>query len=293
MGNLKGLVLSGKKGFYTVLSEETEYICRSAAKIAKFEGKLLAGDLVEFSDNGDGTGFINRLLPRKNSLVRPPVANADVLAVVLSPTEPEPFIYNVDLLTVLAVKAGIEPVIILTKCDIAPYAHIAEIYRKTPFRVIPTSSATGMGVDEAREALSGKICILCGASGVGKSTLLNAMYPHIGAETGELSKRIQRGKNTTRTTELFLLGNGTFVADTPGFSAIETEQYFSIEPKELFELFPDFAEFSQDCRYTDCTHTKEEECGIRYAAGDGRLAVSRHESYIRLYTELKNIDKYK
>ena len=292
MGNLKGLVLSGKKGFYTVLSGETEYICRSAAKIAKFEGKLLAGDLVEFSDNGDGTGFINRLLPRKNSLVRPPVANADVLAVVLSPTEPEPFIYNVDLLTVLAVKAGIEPVIILTKCDIAPYAHIAEIYRKTPFSVIPTSSATGMGVDEAREALSGKICILCGASGVGKSTLLNAMYPHIGAETGELSKRIQRGKNTTRTTELFLLGNGTFVADTPGFSMLDFERFDFFSLEDLPLAFREFEERIGGCRYTKCSHTKEEGCAIVEAVKRGDIPKTRHDSFLELYATLKAKKKW-
>lgn len=291
--NLKGLILSCNKGVYTVKTEDTTYYCRAASKISKSTGKILAGDRVEFSENKDGTGFITSVLPRKNSLVRPPVANIDLLCIVVSPKEPDPFIYNIDLLTVLAEKAKTEAIIIVTKNDLDNSEYLKSIYEKTHYRVITTSSKESKGINEVREALKGKICVLCGASGVGKSSLLNTMYPFLKAETGELSKRISRGKNTTRTTELFPLENNTFIADSPGFSAIETEQYFSIDCKELCSLFPEFAEYSSKCRYSDCTHTKEKECAVAKAAEEGLISTSRLENYRKLYEKLRNIDRYK
>ncbi len=289
----QGLILAGRNGNYHVETDTGVLVCRSAAKITKSDKKLQAGDRVCFSDNGDGTGFITSLLPRKNSLVRPPVANADLLCIVVAPKDPDPFFYNIDLLTVLAQKAGIEVLLLLTKCDVASVSFLEEVYQKTPFRVIATSSVTGMGVDEARDAISGRICVLCGASGVGKSSLLNAMFPFLNAKTGILSQKISRGKNTTRVTELFSLGNGTYLADSPGFSAIETEQYFVIEAKELHTLFPDFERVTDTCRYADCTHTKETECAIANGAKEGIISQSRLDSYRKLYEELRNINRYK
>lgn len=291
--NKQGLVLSGRNGNYSVETENGTVLCRSAAKITKSDKKLQAGDRVVFSDNGDGTGFITELLPRKNWLVRPPVSNVDLLCIVVAPKEPDPFLYNIDLLTVLAQKAGIEILLLITKCDIASVSYLEDIYQKTPFRVISTSAVTGVGVEEAKKAISGRICVLCGASGVGKSSLLNAMFPFLNAKTGILSQKISRGKNTTRVTELFSLGDGTYLADSPGFSAIETEQYFVIESKELHTLFPEFFEFSDQCRYADCTHTKETECAIADAADKGLVSPSRLDSYRKLYQELRNINRYK
>lgn len=288
----KGLVLSGKSGVYKVEQDGAAYICRSGTKMRKTDGRILAGDSVIFRDNGDGHGFITAFCERKNRLIRPPVANVDLLAVVVAPREPEPYLYNIDLLTVIAEKHGIQCAIIISKSDICDTAEILEIYRKTPFSVIETSSKTEKGLDEAKALLNKKISVLCGASGVGKSSLLNAMYPFLELETGELSERIARGKNTTRTTELFPLGNGAYLADTPGFSAVDTELYCAIDHKELHTLFPEFAEFESECRYADCTHTKETECGIALAVANGDIAVSRHESYKKLYFELKNIDRY-
>ncbi len=293
MNEKEGLILSGKNGLYTVEAENGTYVCRSGTRVRKNDGKILAGDKVLFRDNGDGNGFIISMLERKNSLVRPPVANIDLLAMVVAPKDPAPYLYNIDLLTVIAEKNDIESAIIISKSDLGDHAEIVDIYRKTPFRVIVTSSESGSGIDEARALLSDKICVLCGASGVGKSTLLNSLYPELKLQTGSLSEKIARGKNTTRTTELFPMGNGTYLADTPGFTAVNTELYCAIDHKELHKLFPEFEKHTRNCRYSDCTHTKETECGIFEAVSNSEIALSRHESYKKLYGELKSIDRYK
>ncbi|MBQ1206309.1 MAG: ribosome small subunit-dependent GTPase A [Clostridia bacterium] len=289
----EGLILSGVNGLYTVESENQKFYCRSGTRVRKNDGKILAGDRVMFRDNGDGQGFITSLLPRKNSLIRPPVANIDLLCMVVAPKDPAPYLYNIDLLTVLAEKNGIECAIIISKSDLADCSQISEIYQKSGFTVIKTCSKTNEGIEEVRSLLKGKICVLCGASGVGKSTMINALFPFLELETGELSEKIARGKNTTRTTELFPLGDGTYLADTPGFTAVNTELYCEIDYKELHTLFPEFSEYECGCRYLDCTHTKETECGIADAVSDGKIAESRHESFKKLYFELKGIDRYK
>lgn len=289
----EGLILSGVNGLYTVESENQTFYCRSGTRVRKNDGKILAGDRVLFRDNGDGQGFITSLLPRKNFLVRPPVANIDLLCMVVAPKDPAPYLYNIDLLTVLAEKNGIECAIIISKSDLADCSEISEIYGKSHYTVVKTCSKRNEGIEEVRNLLKGKICVLCGASGVGKSTLINALYPFLELETGELSEKIARGKNTTRTTELFPLGDGTYLADTPGFTAVNTELYCEIDHKELHNLFPEFFEYECGCRYADCTHTKESECGIANAVSEGLIADSRHESFKKLYYELKSIDRYK
>lgn len=289
----EGLVLSGKNGLYTLEHDGEIYKCRCGTKIRKIDGRILAGDRVIFRDNGDGNGFIVTLIQRKNSLIRPPVANIDLLAMVVAPRDPAPYLYNVDLLSVIAEKNGIECAIIISKSDLDDCSEIYEAYKNTPFAVIETSSETKKGIDEAKQLLRNKICVLCGASGVGKSSLINSLYPELALETGELSRKISRGKNTTRTTELFSLGNGTYLADTPGFTAVNTELYCAIDHKELSLLFPEFASHTSNCRYNDCTHTKEEECGIAQAVERGEISISRHDSYKKLYDELKSIDRYK
>lgn len=289
----EGLVLSGRNGSYSVESDGCIVQCRSGTRVRKNDGKLVAGDKVIFRDNGDGNGFITQISPRKNSLVRPPVANIDLLAMVVAPRDPLPYFYNIDLLSVIAEKNGIEFALIVSKSDLDECTEIIEIYQKTGFKVIITSSENQSGIEEVRELLQGKISVLCGASGVGKSTLINSLYPFLKLETGELSEKIARGKNTTRTTELFSLGNSTYLADTPGFTAVNTELYCAIEHKELHTLFPEFEQFTSGCRYTDCTHTKESDCGISNAVNNGAISISRHESYKKLYFELKSIDRYK
>lgn len=289
----EGLVLSTLNGLYSLESDGKKFLCRCGTKIRKTDGRILSGDKVIFRDNGDGNGFITSLLPRKNHLIRPPVANIDLLAMVVAPKDPEPYLYNIDLLTVIAEKNNIECAIIISKSDLTDCSNIKRIYSKTPFKIIETCSKSGYGIKEAKNLLHGKVSVLCGASGVGKSSLINAMYPELKLETGKLSEKIARGKNTTRLTELFSLENGTYLADTPGFTAVNTELYCTIDHKELFKCFPEFSDYTHLCRYNDCTHTKETECGIASAVENCNISAERHESYKKLYSELKSIDRYK
>lgn len=292
-GEKTGLVLSIKRGIYEVEADGATVKCRAATGVRKKEGRILAGDRVIFSENGIDGGFITSLLERKNSFVRPPVANIDLMAIAVSPREPAPYFYNIDLLSVIAEKSGAECAVIITKSDLGDGDKIREIYQRTAITVVETCAHDGIGIDSAKALLSGKVCVLCGASGVGKSSLLNAMYPDLNTLTGELSERIQRGKNTTRVTELFPLEGGTYIADSPGFTAVDTELYCTIEHGELYKYFPEFAEYVGLCRYNDCTHTKETECAIANAVKNGLISESRFNSYNKLYQELKNINRYK
>ena len=289
----KGLVLSVRRGTLTVESGGEIFVCRAGTKMRKAEGRILAGDEVIFRDNGGGNGFITDFCERRNSLIRPRVANIDLLVIAASPKEPEPYVYNIDLLTVIARKNEIDCAIVVTKNDFDGGLNLKEIYSKTPFKVVETSAKDGHGIEEVLDLFKGRKSVICGASGVGKSTLLNAAFPELSLETGELSERIARGKNTTRVTELFPLGESTYLADTPGFTAVDTELYCAIDHKELHTLFPEFEEFENKCRYADCTHTKETECGIAEAVEKGLISATRAESYKKLYYELKNIDRYR
>jgi ribosome biogenesis GTPase len=289
----KGRVLKGQNGLYTVKSDCGLYQCRSATKIRKEANlKILTGDHVHFADNGDGTGFITSVSERKNSFIRPAVANTDMLLIVVSAAEPDPVPYNIDRLSVLSVLSGASVYIVITKSDIVEPSELIEIYGKTPFPVTTISIYNQSNVDEIRERLNGKITVFTGASGAGKSSLINILYPQLKAEVGDLSEKIKRGKNTTRVTELFPVGDKTYIADTPGFTMLDVELFSKTPLKELIHCFPDLAPFTDYCRYTDCTHTKEEECGVTDAVRCGDVSASRHNSYVRLYEEIKSIPKY-
>ncbi len=290
---LTGKVLKGLGGLYTVQAQRHEYQCRAASRIRKEDGiKLLAGDNVVFTDNKDGSGFITRVLERKNSFRRPAVANVDMLAIIVSTDEPKPDAFTVDKLSVLAVKADAEVYIIITKTDIEEPDVLLSIYQKTPFLLSATDIENDKSISEIKDRLSGRITVFTGVSGAGKSTLINRLYSDLNAQTGELSEKIKRGKNTTRVTELFSLRDGTYIADTPGFGFLELEQNGEIVQDNLVECFPDFMPFIGHCRYTKCTHTKEEGCAVIQAAQSGGIAWSRHESYIRLYEEIRDKAPY-
>jgi ribosome biogenesis GTPase len=226
------------------------------------------------------------------------MANLDILFVTLAAASPEPILETVDKLLCIAEHNGIEPVIVVTKSELSSaYAEeLADIYRLSGFEVFCVGEGMDHDALHARVCAitNGKIAAFSGASGVGKSTLLNRLFPGLCLETGEISRRIERGKNTTRRVELYPLeGEDTYLADTPGFTAVNTELYCEIDHKELHNLFPEFSEYECDCRYADCTHTKEAECGIANAVSEGLIADSRHESFKKLYYELKSIDRYK
>lgn len=290
------LLLSGQNGLYRVETQEGLLLCRSASGIRKSGYKLLAGDRVTVEDNGDGTGFIRGLDERTNSLVRPPVANIGLLVLVVAATDPKPVPFLLDQLTVIAEKQRIPLAIAITKCELGTHGEpeaLEAIYRTTPYPVFRISHRGKTGASSLFACMKGKTSVFCGASGVGKSTLLNSIAPELCAETGALSEKIRRGKNTTRVTGLHRIEEGTYIADTPGFSMLELERYHRFELEELPSLFPEMRPLLGSCRYSHCTHLCEEGCRIVSAVEDGTLSRERHESYCKLYRELKALPPQK
>ncbi len=287
-----GVIIKEKKGLYTVQSNGTAVQCHAGSRIRKGGERLMAGDRVEIELNGDGTGFITALLPRTNSLVRPLVANVDVFVIVLATAAPAPYPYNIDKLTTMAHYRGIETVLAINKCDAASPDGICDIYEKSGYRCFKLSAATGAGVDALAAYLKGKTAVFAGASGVGKSSLLNALYSDVAVQTGELSK-IERGKNTTRHTEFFAVGENTFIADTPGFTMLDEDKLGVDDKEKLFDCFPEFEGYFGKCRWRGCTHLKEEGCAVIEAVENGSIAPSRHDSYVKLYGALAALNKYK
>ena len=287
------LVLGGQNGLYRVETENGLLSCRSATKIRKDGCKLMAGDRVTVEDNGDGTGFVRSVDERSNSLVRPPVANVGLLVIVAAADHPKPLPFNIDKLTVIAEKQKIPVAIVISKSELGDPEHLADIYAATPYPVFGVSEYGKEGADGLTALMKGRTTVFCGASGVGKSTLLNTLFPSLHAEVGALSEKIARGKNTTRTTSLFRVAEQTYVADTPGFTMLETGMYCQIDKKELISLFPEMALHTANCRYSHCTHLCEDGCGVVAAVGDGSVRRERHESFKRLYEELKSFDPYK
>lgn len=289
----KGKVLKGLNGLYTVETADGLYQCRSATKIRKEAAmKLLVGDNVLFYENDDGSGFITEITERKNSFVRPSVANIDMLLIVVSADEPSPDPFSIDKLSVIAVNAGAEVYIVITKSDIAEPSFLLDIYQKTPFFLSVTNIYDKVSVSEIKEKLKGKITVLTGASGVGKSSLINLLFPELNAGVGRLSEKIKRGRNTTRVTELFSLGKNTYIADTPGFGMLDFDRCCKVSLKDLVYKFPEMEIFYGKCRYKNCTHTKEEGCAIIDAISSGIIAKSRHDSYVRLYEQIKSKPQY-
>ena len=282
------------------------------------KGALLVGDVVTvsydttaFSERdgeilpaADGTGLaIDAIETRKNALIRPPMANLDLLFVTLAVATPEPILETVDKLISIAEFNHIEPVIVLTKCELAPARadELEAIYQGAGFAVFQT----GEGMDTELSALrayieantGGRISAFSGASGVGKSTLLNRLFPDLHLETGEISRRIERGKNTTRCVELYPLSDAAdaacgFLADTPGFTMLDFERFDFFEKEDLPLTFREFVPHIGACRYTKCSHTKEQGCAILDAVARGEIAQSRHQSFLSLYDVLKKKTKW-
>lgn len=287
------LVLGGMNGLYRVETEEGILFCRGATKLRKNGLKLLAGDRVSVEDNGDGTGFIRAIDDRLNSLVRPPVANVGLLILVAAASSPKPTPFLLDKLAVIAEKEQIPLVIAVTKSELGGAEELEQHFAGSPYPVFRLAERGKIGSDALFDRMRGKTSVFCGASGVGKSTLLNHLFPELQAEVGELSEKIQRGKNTTRATTLYRVAEDTYIADTPGFTMLETEMYCKIEKEELAELFPEFVPFLGQCRYTKCQHTCEDGCRILQEIADGTISRERHDSYTKLYQEIKTSHTYK
>lgn len=290
--SLEGLVRKGVGGFYTVETPEGLFTCMARGKFRKARVSPYAGDRVRITGEPDGTGALEEILPRRNFLVRPPIANIDQLFIVSSLRDPssEPLI--IDKTIAVAELEGIQPVLVLTKTDLEDAAPLKAVYDLAGVPCLVVSSVTGEGVEQARALLAGKISAFTGNSGVGKSTLLNALFPHFALKTGEVSQKLGRGRHTTREVELYKLEGGGYVADTPGFSTFDIERYRLTDKERLPHGFREFAPYLGQCQFTSCSHTCEKGCAILRAVEEGAVAGSRFESYCAMYQEIKDVKQW-
>lgn len=279
---MQGVIIKALSGFYYVKTESGTVECRARGRFRLDGSSPLVGDRVEISLDANGKGRVDKLLPRKNFFIRPAVANVDLLIAVASEVNPVTDPFLIDRVTAFAEHMGCEVLICINKSDAARVSRLRDIYATSGYRVIETSAVTGEGVEELRGCIAGKVCAFSGNSGVGKSSLLNALEPGLGLETGVVSEKLGRGRHTTRHVEIFPAG-GAFVADTPGFASFDMEQLPPIPKEELQFCFPEFGPYIGKCRFDDCAHLKEPGCAVREAMDEGKINASRHLSYARLY----------
>lgn len=284
---MQGTIIKSLSGFYYVDTEGETVTCRGRGKLRHEKANPLVGDLVRITRLQDGTGTVEEILPRKNQFARPAVANIDQLVILCSGAIPVTDPYLIDRVAAIAQRKGCEVVICVNKRDLSDGDELEEIYRKAGFPTVCTSAVTGEGVETLRALLSGKVSAFTGNSGVGKSSILNALEPRFSLETGEVSSKLGRGRHTTRHVELFRVGDA-LIADTPGFSSFDLEEYELRDKNTLAMAFREFLPYLGRCQFLDCSHTKERGCAILEAVEAGEIASSRHQSYLRLYEEAKS-----
>ncbi len=283
----QGLLLQGIGGFYYVEAGDTVYECKARGAFRKTKQKPLAGDHVSVLLE-DGSATITELAPRKNSLIRPPVANLDQLFLICSVCEPQPNLLVLDKMIAVAEDKDIEPVVVFTKTDLRDCGRYAAIYRQAGIPVLAVSPESEDGMEELRARLAGKVSAFAGNTGVGKSTLLNRISGQFHRETGEISQKLGRGRHTTRSVELLKLESGGYVADTPGFSTVDIERYDMVKKERLPFAFREFAPYLGQCRFQSCAHIGEKGCAVCAAVQAGEIPPSRHESYMAMYQEVKD-----
>lgn len=292
MDKINGTIIKGIGGFYYVEAADTLYECKARGVFRKNKVTPFVGDRVTVSLEKDGTGTIEEIFPRKNSLVRPPVANIDQLVIVVSICDPSPSTLIIDKTIAAAEDKGIEPVIVISKSDLKDCQWLNDIYQTTGIPLLTISSATGEGVEEVEKLLKGKISAFTGNSGVGKSSLLNRIDSRFHLQTGEISQKLGRGRHTTRQVEFLKLGENTYVADTPGFSSISVERYDLVKKENLQYCFREFEPYLNQCKFVSCSHTCEKCCAVLKAVEEGTISKSRHESYVAMYNEVKDLKEW-
>ncbi len=289
---LEGRILKGIGGFYYVKTEKGVIECKARGIFRKNGQTPLAGDCVFIETDDMKEGVIDEIAERKNSFVRPAVANIDNLVIVISTTKPNPNFLVIDKICAIAQYKDIEPIIVVTKTDLESHSDINLHYEKTPYKSFFINNNTKEGLSDLIPALEGKFSAFCGNSGVGKSTLLNNIVGYDMTQTGVISDKLGRGRHTTRQVELFELVCGGYIADSPGFGSVDTSRYEFIKKEELEATFPEFANYIDDCKFTGCSHRGEKGCAVVAAVMNGEIGKNRHENYKLLYEEAAKIKEW-
>ena len=286
---IDGIIKKGIGGFYYVeAADGIIYECKARGVFRKEKITPLAGDKVEISVDENNKNSIDKIYERRNMFKRPPIANVDKLVIVSSVCDPRPNLLIIDRLSAVAVYKNVEPIIVFTKNDLQSADEYIEIYKNAGFKTFAVSNETGEGIGEIKAVIENGVCVFTGNSGVGKSSLINRMYPDFALETGEISKKLGRGRHTTRHVELLKINNG-YIADTPGFSSLDFETNDLIKKDELAFCFPDFSDYIDSCKFSTCAHVNDKGCRLIEAVNNGDVMRSRHESYVTMYNEVKDI----
>ena len=288
----QGRIEKALSGFYYVNTGSGVLQCRARGKFRKEGMTPLVGDWVEVQELGTGEGIVQAIEPRSSEFQRPAAANVDQLVVIASAAIPVTDPYLIDRISAIAVLKGCQVLVVLNKCDLDPADALYDIYRASAIPVLRVSAATGEGIAALYQALHGKLNVLTGNSGVGKSSLLNALAPQFSLPVGAVSKALGRGRHTTRHVELFPLDDATYVIDTPGFSSFDAQSLEWELKQRLPETFPEFIPYLDSCRFAGCQHVKEKGCAVLEAVRAGKIPESRHRSYVRLYEELKPLKEW-
>ncbi len=292
---MRGKIVKGIAGFYYVHAEDLQiYECRARGIFRRENIKPLVGDDVELEvlDQQEKEGNIRKILPRRSRLIRPAVANIDQALVIFAIRKPEPNFNLLDRFLIMMEQQGLPSVICFNKSDIASAQDRADLqsaYETCGYQVFFISVKEEEGLRQERRVLQGKTTTVAGPSGVGKSSLINCLYPQAEMETGAVSEKIDRGRHTTRHSELFALDGESYIMDTPGFSSL---QLFDMEKEELKDFYPEFREYEDGCRFRGCVHVSEPGCSVKAALAEGRISKVRYHNYTVLYEELKERKKY-
>lgn len=290
---MQGVILKGIGGFYYIDTEVGIIECKARGKFRHNSQTPTVGDRVIVEKIlEDNTGYLKEILPRKNKLIRPAICNIDTLVVVISNAPPKTDAFLIDKVCAIACNQDIEVVIFINKIDIDPAQELEEIYKKVGYKVIKGSAVTGEGIEELKQAINGKIATFTGNSAVGKSSILNQIDERFDLKIGGLSEKIGRGKHTTRHVELLKTKDGSFVADTPGFSTFDTTQMDLVLKDNLQYTFIEFKPYIGQCKFSSCSHTKEKDCAILKALNDDEISKSRHSNYVKLYELVKDIKEW-
>jgi ribosome biogenesis GTPase len=292
---MQGKIVKGISGFYYVhIVESGIYECKAKGIFRNQNVKPLVGDDVEIVilDEAEKKGNIEAILPRRNALIRPAVANIDQALIIFAAAKPQPNFNLLDRFLIMMEYQKVPVTICFNKCDLVTeeeMRRVAEIYQGCGYKVLYTSAKENLGIKELAGQLHGKTTAVAGPSGVGKSSLINCLSPEAAMETGDISKKIERGKHTTRHSEILPVAEGTYIMDTPGFSTLYIPGF---EKEDLQKFYPEFAPYEPYCRFQGCSHMVEPDCGVRDALAEGKISMLRYENYKLLYEELKNTKKY-